>query len=112
MLAACGAPPAEPDPTPTTPPPGPTLATCPDTIVIEDFLYSPDACQVAVGTTLTFVNRDLQPHTATSLEGAAAAFDTGTLEQGETEQITFTQPGDYPYYCTVHPDMRASITVK
>lgn len=114
-LVACGSPPANGTPTPTptpTPEPTPDLVSCPSTIVIEDFTYSAPNCQVAVGTTITFVNRDSQPHTATAEQDAAAPFDTGTLEQDQSAEVTFTEPGDYPYYCAVHPDMAASITVR
>lgn len=109
LLAACASPPAQVEPTPD---PKPTLAACPDTIIIEDFFFNPSECQVAPGTTITFLNKDAMTHTATATSSAQAAFDTGSLGQNESAKITFTEPGEYPYYCTLHPDVQASITVE
>ena len=110
LLAACGSPAPVVDPTPT--PKEPELATCPSTIVIEQFKYLPGNCQVTAGTTLTFSNEDTVQHTATSLAGAPVAFDTGDINPKKSATVTFTTPGVYNYYCTIHPDMAASITVK
>ena len=108
LLAACGS------PTTTTPPTLPELATCPSTIVINNFKYESGTCQVAAGATITFVNKEpgSVQHTATSRPAAPVAFDTGTLNKNQTATVTFNTPGVYPYYCTLHPDMKASITVK
>ena len=110
LLAACGSPAPVVDPTPT--PKEPELATCPSTIVIEQFKYLPGNCQVTAGTTITFLNQDTVQHTATSLAGAPVAFDTGDINPNKSAQVTFTKPGVYDYYCTIHTDMEASITVK
>ena len=107
-LAACNS------PAPVTNPvnPTPKLATCPSTIVIKNYEYLPGNCQVAAGTTLTFVNQDTVQHTATSLAGAPVAFDTGNINPNKSATVTFKTAGVYPYYCTIHTDMKASITVK
>ena len=110
-LAACGSPSTDTG-MDTDAPNTPELATCPSTLVIRDFVYEPDNCQVAAGTTITFINKDRVQHTATSSAGAPVAFDTGTLNRNETATVTFNTPGVYPYLCTIHPDMKASITVK
>ena len=109
-LAACNSPEPVTDPNPTPEPPA--LATCPSTIVIDEFVYEPDNCQVAAGTTLTFLNKDSVPHTATSRAGTPTAFDTGEIGVNKSATVTFSAAGVYPYYCTIHPDMKASITVK
>lgn len=87
------------------------LPTCPSTIEISNFAFQPNACSVAAGTTIAFVNRDQAPHTATSLPEAAAAFDTGTLNQGQSASVTFDAAGNYPYFCQLHPSMTARIVV-
>ena len=111
-LAACGSEPIV-DPTDPTPTPEqPALATCPSTIVIDNFEYMPDNCQVTPGTTITFLNKDTVTHTATSLPGTPEAFDTGNINPKRSATVTFSAPGVYDYYCTIHPDMEASITVK
>lgn len=111
-LAACSTPPKEPNTGPDTPPGTPALATCPSTIVIDNFEYEPGNCQVAAGTTITFLNEDTVPHTATSRAGTPAAFDTGDIGVNKSATVTFGAPGVYDYFCTIHPDMEASITVK
>lgn len=63
------------------------------------------------GTTLTFVNDDGAPHTATSDDGAATAFDTGTLQPGDSATITLDTAGTSPYHCDIHPSMQATIVV-
>ncbi len=109
-LAACGSPAPVVDPAPI--PKEPELAACPSTIVIDNFKYLPDDCQVSRGTTITFLNQDTVQHTATSRAGTPAAFDTRDINPKKSATVTFTKPGVYNYYCTIHPDMEASITVK
>ncbi len=109
LLAACSSPSTD---TATDTPDTPELATCPSTIVIDTFKYEPGNCQVAAGTTLTFRNEDTVDHTATSLPGTPAAFDTGNIGVNKSATIAFSAPGVYRYYCTIHTDMKASITVK
>lgn len=84
---------------------------CPDTISIRDFAFDPESCRVTVGSTLTFVNDDGVPHTATAEDGAAAAFDTGTLQPGASATVTLDTVGTSPYVCEIHPSMRATVEV-
>lgn len=84
-------------------------ASCPDTIVIQDFAFEPASCSVEVGSTLTFVNEDDVQHTATSDPGAAATFDTGLLDPGESATVTIAEAGSSPYHCEVHPSMQATL---
>ncbi len=109
-LVACNAPPAE--PAPPALPSVPELATCPSVIAIRGFAFEPADCQVAPGTTLTFTNYDSAQHNATSTEGAATAFETPDLGEGESATVTFTAAGAYPYECTVHTSMTGTITVQ
>ena len=61
------------------------------------------------GTTVTWINKDAVPHTVTSLSGSE--LDSGTMNQGATYSHTFNSSGTYDYYCTIHPYMKASVTV-
>jgi hypothetical protein len=65
---------------------------------------------VRVGDTVQWTNSDEAPHTVTTTKGPKQ-FDSGTLKKGDSWSYTFTTPGTYEYYCAVHPDMTASITV-
>jgi len=79
------------------------------TVEIRDFEYFPRDLTVAVDTEVTWTNRDAAPHTASD---KADGWDTGTLDKGESASITFDKPGSYQYFCAIHPDMKASLTVR
>jgi plastocyanin len=83
-------------------------------VEIKDFLYEPAAITVAVGTKLTFTNKDGAPHTATSGSSPTAdgVFETGTLKQGQAKGVTLTKAGTFAYYCAIHPFMKATVVVK
>jgi plastocyanin len=78
------------------------------TVYIRDFYFSPASITVEPGTTVTWVNQGQAPHTATHTGGA---FDSGTLQPGESYSYTFNQAGNYAYYCRVHPSMTGTIVV-
>ena len=59
---------------------------------------------------MSWVNQDTAPHTATA--GAAGDFDTGTLSKGDSKAIRLTKPGTHAYICSIHPFMKATVTVK
>ena len=77
-------------------------------VTIQNFAYSPSNIQVSVGTTVTWTNQDSAPHTVTFKNGMK---DSGWLRQGQSFSYTFTTPGTFDYYCTVHPTMVARVTV-
>ena len=77
------------------------------TVEIRDFKFVPADLQIAKGTTVKWTNFDVAPHTATS----AGNFDSGTLQQGQSYSFTFNNAGAFDYICTVHPYMKAKITV-
>jgi plastocyanin len=75
--------------------------------------YSPNPIQVSVGTTVTWTNDDAQPHTATSGQNATpdGRFDSGIMAPGATFSHTFTEAGEYPYFCLLHPNMVGTASV-
>jgi plastocyanin len=78
------------------------------TVSIKDFAFNPPNATVAPGTTVTWVNNDQVPHTATANDGT---FDSGTLQPGQSYSFAFDEPGTYAYHCNIHPYMTATITV-
>jgi plastocyanin len=80
-------------------------------VSIDNFKFSPAELTVPVGTTVTWVNHDDVPHTATS-SNDPPAFDSKALDTDESFSFTFTKPGTYGYYCKVHTHMTARIIVK
>jgi len=71
--------------------------------------YSTNTLTIEVGTTVTWTNDDPgQMHTVTDVSGA---FDSGFLQAGDSWSFTFTDVGEYEYYCLPHPWMRAKVIV-
>jgi plastocyanin len=65
---------------------------------------------VALGATVTWTNDDPgMPHSVTAVDGS---FDSGILLTGQTFSYTFGAPGEFEYYCTLHPWMRAKVMVE
>ncbi|MGK3207181.1 cupredoxin domain-containing protein [Amycolatopsis sp. MEPSY49] len=79
-------------------------------VMMQDYAYSPAALTVRVGDTVTWMQHDEAPHDVVTTS-APVAFRSPRLSAGQTWSYTFRQPGTYSYYCSVHPDMRASVTV-
>ena len=77
----------------------PVVAAGEGEVELEDFQMVPKVLTVRVGTTVKFSNKDQAGHTVTSDTGL---FDSGLLAKGEEFFFTFTQAGEYPYYCAPH----------
>jgi plastocyanin len=75
--------------------------------------YSPNPIQVGVGDTVTWTNDDAQPHTATSGQNATpdGTFDSGIMAPAATFEHTFTEAGEFPYFCLLHPNMVGTVSV-
>ncbi len=71
-------------------------------IDISGFAFSPLNDSVAVGTTITWTNKDASAHTVTSDQ---SLFDSGSLGQNQTFSHTFNSTGDFMYHCAVHASM-------
>lgn len=75
---------------------------------IKDYAFQKPAVTVTVGTTVTWTNRDDDPHTVTADD---KSFDSKGLGNGDSWSHTFTKPGTYPYHCSAHPFMKGTIIV-
>jgi plastocyanin len=80
-----------------------------DEVVIQNFTFQPATLTVKVGTKVTWINRDDEPHTATDTE---KRFGSKALDTGDRFSTEFTKPGTYNYYCALHPKMTGQIIVK
>jgi plastocyanin len=80
-----------------------------ETVDIRNYAFAPGNLQIPAGATVTWTNFDSAPHNATDRGGA---WKTQNLDDGESASLTFDQPGTYDYYCTVHPSMKARLTVR
>ncbi len=83
----------------------------PNTVVIDNFTFTPQTLTVTAGTTVTWINRDDVPHTVASA-GDPKILKSGVLDTDGTFQFTFTAPGRYSYFCTVHPHMKGTVVVQ
>jgi plastocyanin len=75
--------------------------------------YNPNPIEIQVGDTVTWINNDSSLHTATSTSSSSSEsnFDSNVLRRGETFSFTFDKEGQYPYFCTLHPNMVGSVVV-
>jgi plastocyanin len=80
-------------------------------VKIENFAFQPRNLQIKAGTTVTWVNDDDVPHTASSTT-TPQAFDSGALDTDDRYSFTFTQPGSFAYFCKVHPHMTGTVVVQ
>jgi len=89
----------------------PSRAAPPDStqIVIKDFTFTPNSLTVKAGSTVTWVNRDDEPHNVVSDTGS---FRSGAVDTNETFSFKLDNPGTYPYHCALHPRMVATIIVQ
>lgn len=78
-------------------------------INITGLTFSPQNLTIKIGTTVTWINQDPFPHTATADDGS---FDTGVIQSNQRASVTFDKAGTFPYHCTPHPFMKATIEVE
>lgn len=78
-------------------------------VEIKDMKYEPAVLTVTAGTTVTWVNVDDMPHTVTDRN---RVFRSAGLDTNDSFTYTFNTPGDFDYFCTIHPYMRAKVIVK
>jgi len=85
--------------------PGPA----PHTVVIEGMQFSPATLTVKVGDKVTWINRDLFPHTVTADQ---RRFDSHAIAAGGSWTFTPKKVGVTSYGCTFHPTMRGTLRVE
>lgn len=81
----------------------------PSQVMIDNFVYSPIPLTVKVGTTVTWINHDDIPHTVDSTQGK---FKSAALDTDDKFEFHFTEAGEYPFYCRIHPKMTGKIVVQ
>ncbi|HEV2109612.1 MAG TPA: cupredoxin domain-containing protein [Thermomicrobiales bacterium] len=91
-----------------TPGATPVTTDTAEAVTIRDFAFNPPTLEIPAGTTVTWINEDQAPHTATGDQGE---FDSGRLDPGQSYSQTFDQPGTYAYHCDFHPEMTGTIIV-
>lgn len=79
-------------------------------ITIDNFSFGPQSLNIKAGTQVTWVNHDDIPHTVVSED--LITFRSRPLDTDESWSFTFTKPGTYTYFCSIHPKMTAKIVVQ
>ncbi len=102
---------------PTNPPDGRQMPNPPPTgtvgVTIQAFTFSPASVTIKAGSTVRWTNNGPSAHTTTSDAGVWASAALSAPKSGGgygdggtaagTFDFTFTQPGNYPYHCSLHP---------
>ncbi len=87
----------------------PLRAAQPSQVLIKDFMFVPTTLTVKAGTTVTWANKDEEPHTVYSDSGL---FRSNAMDTGEAFSFRFDKPGTYHFLCTIHPRMVGTIIVE
>ena len=78
-------------------------------VAIQNFAFAPQVIVVPPGTTVTWTNADEDPHTVTATD---RAFHSAAMDTDESYSFTFARPGEYAYFCSLHPHMTGKVIVK
>jgi plastocyanin len=87
---------------------GSPAAVAGDQVTIDNFAFAPATLTVKVGSTVTWTNRDEEPHTVAASDGS---FHSPGLGTGATFSHTFSTPGKFDYVCSIHPMMHGTVVV-
>lgn len=79
------------------------------TVIIENMRFDPPHLTVKRGDRVTWVNKDLFPHTATA---DSKAFDSGEIASLASWTFLARANGELSYVCRLHPTMKGSLTVR
>ena len=77
-------------------------------VLIEGFRFNPGIVEVKAGSKLAWKNGDPLAHTVTAKDGS---FRSDPLPSGKGFVVTFDRPGQYSYFCAIHPTMTGTVRV-
>jgi len=80
-------------------------------VKIDNFSFAPATLTLAAGTTVTWTNRDDIPHTVVSTDDPKT-FKSKVLDTDEKFSFTFSKPGTFAYFCSIHPKMTGKVIVQ
>ncbi len=79
------------------------------TVTIEGTQFQPGELTVKIGDSIVWINNDPFPHTVTSKTGG---FDSQQIQAGKSWKYRAVKKGEFPYICSLHPTMQATLRVK
>jgi plastocyanin len=86
----------------------PSAAAGAAAVAIKDFAFNPATIQAKVGQSITWTNQDGTAHTVTLDDKSV---DSGNIEANATYSHAFTQAGTFTYHCSIHQQMKGTVTV-
>jgi plastocyanin len=78
-------------------------------VTLQNFAFNPSNLTAKVGQTITWTNRDSVAHNVTAKKGDN--FHSTTLNPGQSYSHKLDHAGTISYVCTIHPNMKATLTV-
>jgi plastocyanin len=78
-------------------------------VKIDNFTFMPPSIAVPVGSSIRWTNRDDIPHTVVSDDNS---FKSKPLDTNDEFSFTFSKPGTYTYFCSIHPKMTGKVIVQ
>jgi amicyanin len=78
-------------------------------VKIDNFSFTPETVTVPAGSQVTWTNRDDIPHTVVSED---KSIKSKALDTDEKFSFTFSKPGTYSYFCSIHPKMKGKVVVQ
>jgi plastocyanin len=86
-----------------------SLGTAGTEVKIDNFVFNPAVIVVKAGTKVVWTNKDDIPHTVDSTDGK---FKSNALDTEDKFEFNFTAPGEYPFFCRMHPKMTGKVVVQ
>lgn len=77
-------------------------------VSIDNFIFTPARLTVKAGTKIIFLNHDDLPHNVVDAKGS---FRSEALDTDEAFERVFDKPGEFVYFCGLHPQMKGKIVV-
>lgn len=78
-------------------------------VAIDNFVFSPAQVSVRTGTRVVFVNHDDIPHSIVLEDGKVRS---KALDTDDSFAFVFDKPGEFIYFCGLHPYMKGAIVVR
>ncbi|MGB3772691.1 MAG: plastocyanin/azurin family copper-binding protein [Rhodococcus sp. (in: high G+C Gram-positive bacteria)] len=85
--------------------------TGPNVVTVAAMAYSPASVTISAGETVTwFFDDSGVAHNVVGIDAASRLLRSPMISSGQFSQ-TFDNPGTYPYFCSVHPNMTGVVIV-
>lgn len=75
-------------------------------VTIQNYSFNPPSVEVSAGDTVRWTNKDTVEHTVNG-----QSFGSGPIPKEQNYEFLFTTPGVYNYDCSIHPNMKGTVTV-